>query len=406
MNALTEYIINDKTYVDIKDIRTEFKTYCKGTRSIPQLIERKGYHDIIYGIIVNGDIQITQTMSRKNGTTFVNKSEVAELFNVPKEKLSPVPPIINDKDLVFFKNEEGEEYNVLMRGERTRKGIFFRVKDVERCFEIPELSKTLQRDHTGYRNGIHYAWFTMSSGDAVPNRHNKKNELYLTYEGLMRVIYRSNSGVASEFRCWIDECVFAMNWGTKDQKAKVVSRALNVDANHLKAIMNKCSGSITCLYLIDIDIKDGDRRVFKYGFTNDLKRRFSEHMSTYGKEIKLEKFIFIPELDLSTAEATFRDSVSGHRYFAMENRNELISLCDKGFENVQTIFSTIMSKHCGNFREINALFESEKKDYEAKLIIKDEQCKRFMAEKQSEVYKLQIELLELKLQIQKGSSSC
>lgn len=399
---LTEYIINDTTYVDIKDIRAEFKTYSKGTRSIPQLIERKGYRDIIYGSIVDGVIQITQTMSRKHGTTFVNKIEVAELFE-RSEELPLAPPIIEDKDLVFFKDEEGEEYNVLMRGERTRKGIYFRVKDVERCFEMSELSKTLLRDHTGYQNGTHYSWFILSSGDGVPNQHNKKRELYLTYEGLMRVIYRSNSGIASEFRCWIDECVFAMNWGTKDQKAKVVSRALNVDAEHLKAIMRKCSGSITCLYLIDICVQDRDRKVFKYGFTNDLKRRFSEHMSTYGKDIKLEKFIFIPELDLSIAEATFRRSISVHKYDGMENRDELISLCDKGYDNVQMIFSTIMSKHCGNFREINALFESEKKDYESKLIINEERCKRFMAEKQSEVYKLQIELLELKLQLKNNS---
>lgn len=397
----TEYLINGKTYIDLKEVRVNCKQYCKGTRSMAQLIERKNLRDTIYGLIKDGTVVVTETLSRQRGTTFVVKEELAELFIVEANasELPLAPPVIKDKDLIFFKDEDGGEYDVLMRGERTRKGIYFKMKDVERVFQMKRLDKTLQKEHTGYQVNIDYLWFIVFDGDNVPMQLNGTRELYLTYEGLIRVIYRSNSGVASQFRNWIDECVFAMNWGTKEQKIKVATRALNVDAEHLKAIMSKCPTAITCLYLLDILISENGKRVFKYGFTKNLQRRFNEHIKTYGENIKLDTFIFIPELDLSKAEATFRKSISKYQYVEIDGKDELISLCDEAYANVQTMLSTIMSKHCGNFREQNAYYQSKYREFEADIIINEERCKRIIAEKDCEVYKLQIQILELKLQM-------
>lgn len=406
---LTEYSIDHKIYIDVKEVRANCKQFCKGTRSISQLIETKGFQDVIFGRILDGTIEITASMSRRVGTAFVNKEELSELFvedaNTPK--LPPAPPVIADKDLVFFKDDQGSEYDVLMRGERTRKGIYFKVKDVERVFQMDRLDKTIQKEHTAYHAGSDYQWFIVSAGDNVPNSHNERRELYLTYNGLMRVIYRSNSGVATQFRNWIDDCVFAMSWGTKDQKSKVVARSLNVDADHLRAIMKKHPNTITCLYLIDVIINDSGKRVFKYGFTNNLQRRFGEHMTTYGKDIKLDTFIFIPELDLSKAEATFRKSISVFQYTAIEGRDELISLCEDSYVMVQTIFSTIASKYCGNFREQIAYHQSRIKDMETQIVINKYECSSAIAnnnaeliaaKKDVEIYQLKIQLLEMKIQ--------
>ncbi len=407
MTALTEYIINDKTYIDIKDIRSTFKAYCKGTRSIPQLIDRKGYRDIIYGSIVDGSVQITQTMSRKHGTTFVNKIEVAELFNAPEEELPLAPPILSDKDLVFFKDEEGNEYKVLMRGERTRKGIYFKVRDVEQVFQMPRLEETVTRSNdSSYKLGAHYNWFRiLPFPTGSGNQHNKQRELYLTYKGLMRVIYRSNSGIACKFADWIDDCVFAMNWGTKEQKAKVVSRALDLDASQLTTLMAKYPTKLSCLYLIDIKDTASDKRVFKYGFTDSIRRRFREHTKRYHANITLDSFVFIPMLDLSKAEALFKRSVSKYKV-EREGEDELICLCPEAYQNIQTILSTISEKYCGNIREQVAYFGEQITDLKHKLELSDANhatevsnlhVDLVSAKKDLEVYAMKIQLLEMKI---------
>ncbi len=390
---LTEYTINDKTYVDVKDIRANHKAYCKGTRSIAQLVERKGFRDLLYGRVIGGDVELTATMSRQNGTTFVNKNEVAELFDSAAPPALPLPPVINDKDLVFFKDDDGEEYQVCMRGKRTRNGIYFKAKDVQEVFQMPNLIKDIVKANTIHEEGRDYVVF-LSNWENVSN---KQEELYFTYKGLMRVIYRSNSGIAYKFQDWIDECVFAMNWGTKEQKAKVIARALNVDADHIKAIISKCPSSITCLYLIDINVNDTNRKVFKYGYTKNIRRRFNEHMKTYGDDIKLDSFVFVPELDLPKAESLFKFSIAQNHYTGIEARDELISLDDVAYKSVQTIFSLIMDKYCGNIREQTALYECKIQELEAQLLLKDEQSKRVLAEKELELAHKDHQIYEMKI---------
>lgn len=351
-------------------------------------------------------------MSRQSGSAFVNIEELSEIFNSQANEYTilEAPPIIEDDDLVFFKDENGEEYNVIMRGDRTRKGIYFKVKDIERVFEMNRLDEHIVDTKSSYQNIIHYELFIVPNPRAaVVNQHEGKRELYLTYKGLMRVMYRSNSGVAFKFQDWIDECVFALNWGTQEQKSKVAVRSLNVDADHLKAIMNKCPTSITCLYLIDIKISQNDRRVFKYGFTKNIRRRFGEHMKTYGDDIKLDTFIFIPELDLSKAETTFKQSISLFAYTDIEDKEELIILCDQAYINVQTIFSTIMDKYCGNMRIVDEHYMLKEMEYKLTLANKNTELatkntelankngELIEASKNVEIANLKIQLLEMEL---------
>jgi hypothetical protein len=83
----------------------------------------------------------------------------------------------------------------------------------------------------------------------------------------------------------------------------------------------------------------------------------------------------------------------------LEGRDELIALNDQAYANVQMIFTTIMSKYCGNMREQCQLFTSQLTDLRHQLALKDEQCKRIIAEKDIEIYLMQIKLLEMELQI-------
>jgi hypothetical protein len=177
----------------------------------------------------------------------------------------------------------------------------------------------------------------------------------------MHVIDGSRSGIGKEFKSWIDQVVFSALWGTQEQKVKTLHKVLNVDAEHLSAIMKKSGDMISCLYLIDIGIVDNSMHIYKYGFTKDINRRFKEHMKRYGDNINMKQFRFIPKISLSKAESEFRNSVSRYKH-NRENDDELLRLCDEGYLNIQTILSTISAKYCGNMRHQLSIFDKQISD--------------------------------------------
>lgn len=398
---IVEYSVGEKVYIDLGQL-VPLRPYAIGCASIPQLLKKKGFKDIVNGKVVSDILEVTEKRSRKYGSVFVNKEEVNELFEEGTTEVDPpAPPIIEDEDLVFFRDQSGKEHNVLMRGERTKEGIYFRVKDVMNVFQINKLNETIQDHRSGYERNVDYNRFLITSHNDI-NRNGGYNtyELYLTYGGLLRVIHCSRSGLACQFRDWIDTVVFSLIWGSQEQKVEVVKKALNVSADHLKYVMSKSGISISCLYLIDVGITDDGKRVYKYGFTDNVARRFKEHMRKYGDDIKLDKFIFIPALDLSRAETEFRHSISRYK-FNKEGEAELICLCGESLLNVHTIFGTIADKYCGNMRTQIAFYENEMKEmqyrYELQLRDKDIEIGRLQACVQ--LRDKDIEILTLKLLI-------
>lgn len=350
------YYANDTGYVDIKDVRAECKAYCKGIRSNTGLLETKGITQFVYGRIVDGELVVTDKLSKKTGSTFIVRDVLSDVLEAtPCDTLPIAPPLITDSDLVFFKDDDGVEYTVPMRGERTKEGIFFQVKSVMNVFQMENLQSNVQLVHTGYAIAEHYIWFDVSESYNVCNQQVK--EMYLTYHGLMRVINSSRSGVAHKFKSWIDEIVFSSLWGTQTQKVDTFSKVLNVDADHLKAVMSKSPVAISCLYLIDVG-QHGGKKVFKYGFTDNVRRRFKQHMKHYGDHIKLDTFILIPVLDLSKAEAEFKNSVSRYKY-DKDGESELIALCEDAYINAKNIFKTISDKYCGNMKSQVSQYEQE-----------------------------------------------
>lgn len=412
MPAFTEYPIGDKIYVDLKQL-LPLRPYGVGCKSISQLIAKKHYQSIINGQIIDGVLVVKEKRSYKLGSVFVEKSEILDLFDehtIEIVEYPPAPAVIEDEDLVFFKDDEGIEHSVLMRGERTRQGIYFKLKDVERVFEMKRATEIVQSDETVYAAGRDYQWFVLPKHKDLEVGRSK--ELYLTYSGLKHMIESSQSGVGYKFKEWIDELVFAAAFGTVDQKAKAFSRSLNIDADHLKAIMRKTDGEISCLYLIDIkQTKDG-KRVFKYGYTKHLRSRFREHMLKYGDDIELIKFSFVPEMNLSKSETMIRGITKPFAY-ECEGENELIALTDQELESVLLVYKSVATNHCGQLKEIVGKYESDardvqlgiselKRDYDAKLHAADVKChesdmRAMIAIKDNEILQMKIRMLEAQL---------
>lgn len=393
-SIMQSYTINNEIYYDAKDIRDNYKLYSKGIRSNTGLIEKKKIKNYVFGVLENNKVTVTEKLSKKFGTVYINKNELTELLDT--SNIQKAPPLITDSDLVFFKDEEGREYQVPMRGERMKEKIYFQVKAVAELFKVSNLHNQIIDKRSPYILDQDYLYFVTNW--ATPgNQHNK--ELYITYTGLKKAIDNSRSGIGYKFKTWIDDIVFASLFGTKEVKINTLSKVLNVDADHLKAIMNKSAINISCLYLIDINQNDKDKKIYKYGYTENIHRRFKEHMKTYGDDIKLDTFVFIPTLELSKAETEFKKSISKYIY-----ENELISLADdESYSNVKNIFKTISEKYCGNMKiQINK-FEHDIKDLKHNhqvelLTIKyNLQSKLDIALKDIEIRDKEIEILKLQL---------
>ena len=88
-------------------------------------------------------------------------------------------------------------------------------------FEINNLNETLIDTRNSYKINIDYKFFFINK--SVPNRIIQvKKELYLTYRGLLRVLFVSRSGKVDYFIKWATEKLFTIQMGTKINKEKLV----------------------------------------------------------------------------------------------------------------------------------------------------------------------------------------
>lgn len=106
------------------------------------------------------------------------------------------PKIIELDSQEKFKDNDNNIIEIETRGSRECQNIFFRVKDIETNFSINNLYSTLLHKNGSYDNNIDYKFFLCKR---KKNSHKKtkkdimRKELFLTYEGILRVLFLSRS---------------------------------------------------------------------------------------------------------------------------------------------------------------------------------------------------------------------
>jgi hypothetical protein len=116
------------------------------------------------------------------------------------------------------------------------------------------------------------------------------------------------------------------------------------------SFLNTCVSKYSCIYLFDVSDSitniDSVGGVYKYGYTNDLKRRNLEHCTKYGSGIFLAMHAFVPENFLREAENDIR------KYFANDTYNddvikstELVSIEDENLYKTAEHFKVISEKY-------------------------------------------------------------
>lgn len=366
------------------DLKTRFLDMFLQCRTSRQVIEKRDIPKDQYFIVKKkGALYEESTLSYmrakvliKTGWvhTFVDREANPEMSTGPRN----APPILEMREEEKFTDDEGNVYEVEMRGEeKTEDKVRFKGRDLERVFQIPRLRETIQIENTSYQEYNDYEFLLVQnptisdsgqveSGPSQVKRENKKR-LYFTYQGLIKVINKSRSGVAARFMHWLTHVVFVAHLGDDEAKANLAFELTETNPNVLKTFLSKCMSKMSCVYLFNIGkVKDLKRHepalqqynkgfLFKFGRTDDLLRRTAEHCGTYGKmtgnKFKLQCFSPVDHLDEVNAENDVRDffSIGGgfeqSKFVEIGNYDELVILDKSELATTKKFYSDTAVKY-------------------------------------------------------------
>lgn len=309
------------------------------------------------------------------------------------------PPILELKEEEKFTDINGNKLEIEIRGTREINGIYFKVKDVADKFGLGDVSHTLLQKNTSFVINLHYKLFKIHKVINYQNETNKNVKyLFLTFKGLTKLLYVSQSKNAEHFQDWANNILFINQFGTKKEKQELASNLLGVNINVVKQIFNKNVSTIPCIYLLSLNtVKDlretlnipteynDEMIVCKYGCTEDIERRIKEHQNNYGKlnKVNLELVLFSyidPKYIFDT-----ENSISNyfHKY-KLNKDEEIIIIQNKDMKNIKGQYDMVQQAFSGHIKElINKIKLLENK-------LNEEQLK----------YKLQITEYQLKYQLE------
>lgn len=417
MNKLHAYTINKQCYFEIHDISTFDPSFTKGCakgirtivakRKIPKDAHlfynttKKVICDEKYNrakLLISKQWLIDNVLSFRK--LFENKKakkededaegnetdEDEEEQNDEDEsddtKPEKLPELLELGEEEMFHDADGNVIEIEVRGERDPKKCFFSVDDIAKGFNLPNLTRVLIKPDSGYVIEQHYKIYLIF----VTNSNKvkiEKRKYYLTYKGLIRMLYVSRSKNADAFQEWATEILFTHQMGEKEQKIVLASKLLGAPVESVKCVFKANVTSTPCIYLFRIGtVKqlrkklhisndfDDDMIVCKYGFTDDLERRTSEHAKNFGKltghSIELVMYAHIDPKFLSQAETHIKKLVGYTKCeIEFDKFKELICISNKQLKkDFAEEYSNIRQLFGGCVTELVNQIESLKKDIE------------------------------------------
>jgi hypothetical protein len=293
-----------------------------------------------------------------------------------KPKIKIAPPIIELEDHEKFRDVNGNLLEIETRGERNVDKIFFKVKDVSCAFDLKNLYNVLMNTNSLYEYGNDYIYYNtyLFTNNKITNNYKLQTKkvtkkLYLTYDGILRVIYCSNSNKTKAYRKWVTNVVYTAQMGTVKQKKKLVSDILGVAASTVTEVFDVDARTLPCVYLFTLGtVKElrssmkisnnhpDNHIVAKYGYTNDLKRRTAEHIRHYsdieGVNLKLKSYTYIDPQFTSKAETDIREHMKNlNASLKYNDEKELVAIGN--MKEIVEKYTSIGYKYMGHITELN-----------------------------------------------------
>ena len=351
---------------------------------------------------------ISKTWVHNNLKKFKNKDDNNPIIDT--NIVECAPSILELEENEKFVDIDGNKLNIEVRGEKEINSIYFKVKDISEQFKILNVLNTISKTTSSFTKNLHYKLFNSNTLDNVQGNPNK---LYLTFKGLTKLLYVSHSKNAEHFQDWANKILFTVHLGNQEDKEILSSELLGVNAKTIKDVFKTNSSKTPCVYLYMIanakelltgDYNDDDI-LCKYGCTDDLERRCSEHHRKYKKDfntnIELLCFSIIESKYIFDAETNITQYFKSN-IIEYNNTKELIIINKKDISQIKQHYKMIQNSYIGRYEEMqNKIIQLEKDIIELnnKLILQSKEIELINEKHKNELKDKDIELLNYKIKL-------
>ncbi len=309
------------------------------------------------------------------------KGTKAEVLVKIAEKLLPLPPILELEDHEKFHDANGSPLEIEVRGERDADKCFFKIEDVSKVFDLPNLRSSTIRYHTSYQPNVDYKYFShvIRKDDVLVKNSkengrnsfasdNKRKPLFLTYRGVLRTLFVSKSKKTDNFISWATKTLFVSQMGTTTQRIELCKDILkHANLKEVKKTFGLTKYQFSCVYLFEIgtagsmrdklklpDDLDDDQKLYKYGRTNDMARRMAEHVHDYGVEdLLLAYYAIIDQANNVKAENMLSQFFKENgTKVKCDGREEIVSLNPKELRSTIILYDKIQNECAGKLKII------------------------------------------------------
>jgi hypothetical protein len=399
--------------------------YSKGCRSSRDLVRQKKIPaaNYIYVRNINNTWIKTEGKSVKFDKVIIKEeilNTIPELKNnneviSDSQEIEKAPGLILLSDSEKFKDNDGNVIEIETRGERNVNNIYFKVKDVADNFKMNNLINTILSVNTNYKEFNHYKYFI--------DINKSKKELFLTYEGLLRVLFVSRNGKTAKFIKWATETLFTVQLGTPEQKRRLTADILGINAKVIKEVFNCDANTLPCIYLFTLgyvkDLRESmniskeyedNSIIAKYGMTKNLSRRTTEHLKHYktidGCELKLKYYSYIDPQYISVGESDIREFINSlDLKLTFNNEEELIVIPNKFIKLISEKYEHIGKKYSGHVSELITRIKELEDTLEKQELKHNLEMQKLYNEKEKAISEIQSQKeksdLELRLQKEK-----
>jgi len=230
---------------------------------------------------------------------------------------------------------------------------------------MPSLYNDIIKENTNYQLNLHYKFFSVKKKDNIL-KNNVKKVLYLTYLGVLKVLFSSRTGNAESFQHWCAKVLFTTQLGSDEDKYELVKSMFGgASIQAIKEAFKVSSGKTPCVYLFALgyanellktDKYSKDTLLYKFGNTDDLPRRSKEHERHYKKQfnidhIELMLFSVIDPKYIVDAENSLKKFFQNN-IISYENSTELIVLNKSDYDKTIQHYKLIKNSYIGCYLEM------------------------------------------------------
>lgn len=382
-------------------------------KNIPEIYEKINIEDAqITDFDANGIIDtedIDKPLVEQNQNQDQDQNE-----EIPLGKGREAPPIIHLKNNEKFKDAHGKILEIETRGTKKYKDIYFKVKDVEKYFDIQDVQKKQKQDYVSFT-------CKRSQGKSLHKEllNKESEEYFLSYHGLIKLLFTLGLCMpeVDKMTEQMTEQMFISQMRTRAEaepepeplnQTNGSDEVMGIRANIFKNVI--IPSTSPCFYLLTlgrveslhesmkidiIDIVDKDDMIVcKYGYTDCMLNQIDQCM---------EKFKEIKNVDLRIKYYAIIDSMDANLINQIDNMfNRLGKGLGHGFDNLiiikplvlETIgikCSQIINQHRGADTNIHKQIEDMSRGIE--MLKKD--TKISLLEKDLEIQKLKNQFLSL-----------